>query len=996
MSAPCDQVQDFFDGALNDADADRYREHAAGCARCQRELTVLSQLRALETLHRPELEARARAQSYAVGLAPRARVTRWRWALGGAAAALAAMLLLWLGSTWPGRGGVVPDQAFSPAATARLTDGRSADPRARRYLPMAQRTLGKPGEAPTALGYEALAALERRGDRLGVAAAHLARGTAADAEAALEALGAARTADELSELAFAHLVRGKIDASHLDAEEALALADRALALDARHGPALWNRALALQALKLPMAAAKAFDAAAALGEPGWAEEARSRARELRAPMDEARRTWMAAYQAGAALVAGGAWDRPDLLRVPVVQSLFHDAVRARTSRADLERLRPLARDLDAAVPGAALEAYLSRVAARDFAVRGPLAAELARLAKGEAVDAAALAHRAEKAGEVDLLLAVLEQAPRVERRAAGLEAIARGAGEDVWLATEAARLQAQALESAGRVSEAQAVLEAALQRCLQAGLDYPCGEVELDLTYSIDHAFDLERAAARAREGWELIQRTGDWGQQLQFMLELAQLARRQERFAVSRGSYEEALGRGATPEQQRYAYEGLAHLDVALLRFDEARRDIDAALATGRTLGLPGALVLGDIARARPAPERDTAAMEAFRKGLPQLGGGRRALAEEALGRWELERDRARGTGALRDAIARATAGDLAAGDPAARQALAYAYTALILDAGKRGDAAEALHLFEEEWRLGGARGLLPERCLLAVTADDERLLAVVRGAGGGAAVAVYDGARAEPLPRDLSGALPAAAIRPLEGCAQVDVLARAPVYGRPGLLPGRLAWRYRSPGVEAAAASGPPRHLVVQEPALSRARAPLAAPPRWQVTPLEGESTQELTRAEATPEAVERRVSWATDLTLIAHGVVLPDSEEASLVLAPDARGRDALRASEVEKLRLEGHPLVVLVACQAARPAPVLHEARSLPAAFLRAGARAVLAASDFVPERDGPEFFAAVRARIHGGAAPAEALRAERSAWQAGGRGGPWLDGVLLFE
>jgi len=1008
VSAPCELVEDFFDGELAPSQAEEFREHAATCANCQRELMVLAQLRALEVNHRPGLETgagAARPSPTAVALRP--RPPRWSWAAGGAAAAIAAMLLVWVG--WSAFLDRVPRTAFYPAVSHRLTDGRSADPRAREHRPRGQGVLGASGEEPAVLGHEAFAMLERRKDRLGLAAAHLARGTEADAEAAFKVLkGAGESADVLSERALAHLVRadlarGNDEARHRAAEEALELADRALGLDPRHGPALWNRALALEALELRLAAARAFAAMAELEEPGWAQEARGRARELRGAMEATRSTWIAAYRAGRKMVETGTLPDRDLLGVPVLRSFFYDAVRARTSKPEVEGLLPLARELDARAGAqeTALQAYVARVASRDFATRGPLAAEYRRLALDQAVDATALLQGLRKAGEADLLLGALEKLPQAERTAEELDALARDAGKDPWLATLARRLQARALAKAGRASEAQAAFERARQMCLQARLGYQCGEVELAFTHFLDHAFELEQAAAHARRGWELIQRVQDWGLQLQFMLELAQLARRQEDFSTSRAYYEEAIERdgGATPEQRRFAYEGLANIDVRLLRFDDARRHIDAALETGLPLGLPGALALADIARVRPDRERDAAAMETFRRRLPELGENQRAMAEHALGRWAIERDREEGLRLLRGAIGLAAAADpgLDAADPAARQALAYSYTSLIFDAGRRRDAEGALRLFEEEWRLGGGQGALPERCLLAVTTDDECDLAVVRGAAGGPPAAFYDASRREPLPRELSGFLPPDAIRLLRGCPRVSVLARAPIHGRPGLLPGDLAWSYRGGGAaqQTRPAGGPRQHLVVQDVALSKERSPLRTPPPWNVPGLRDEMVGQLTRGEATPSAVKRRMEDANDITIIAHGEVRPESDEAYLVLAPEPGG-DALRASDVRKLQLRGQPLVVLVACQVAQPAPVLHEARSLPSAFLRAGAQAVLAASDQVPERDGPELFGEVRRRIHDGAAPAEALRDERSRWLREGRGGAWLDGVLLFE
>jgi tetratricopeptide (TPR) repeat protein len=1015
MTPSCEEVDRFADGEMDPEEAEAFRGHVATCARCQADLDQLAQLHVLETRYRSALQAGALAPAAApVPAAAPAPVTpirahpRWRWAAAGAASALAAALLLWtLSRTLLDR---PPDSLWYPGGTHRLAEGRSAHPRAREHRPPAQGLLGPQGAG--ALSHDALGKLERAGDVLGVAAARLARGTARDAEEALEQLQELaepdRNADVFSELAFAHLVRG--DPTQGDSQAALRLADQALALDPTHAPALWNRALALDALGLDLVAARTFDAVAARGEPRWQDEARARAGELRRSTEEVRKGWEAALEAGDELVKTGAFPSPDLLsEAPVLRHYFYDAVRSATSSEEVLRLLPLAQQMDAQAGDTALADYVRATAGRSFTIRGPLAAEYRRLATGKAPeDAVQILRRLRASGEADLLLGALAKLEGAERSADELDRLARATAADAWLSTLALKMKAEALADAGRAAEARSALEEALRRCREARIDRRCAEVELALTYHFVRSVDLERAQAHARRGWEIAVRSREWGRQVQFIVELAQVARQHDDFPLARAYYEEALertGERGNAERRRYAHEGLAVLDVNALRFDDARRHIDAAIATGRPLGLPGAMALADIARVKPSPERDRSAMQAFETRLPGFGAGERALARHVLGRWTLELDREQGLALLREAIFLATKDGLAARDGDARRALGYSYTSLILDAGKRGDAEGALRLFEEEW-LAGTPGALPARCLLAVTVDSERTLVVVRGGGGGPAVAFYDSGRTAPLPRRLNGLVPAEAVKALDGCPQVDVLARAPVYGRPGLLPGDVAWSYRGavPG-QAPAPAGLRRHLVVQEVAMSPSRLPLRTPAAWRVPEVDGERLEQLRRADATPSEVLRRMEDATDITFIAHALVHPDSGEAYLVLAPEpgAAGgaglaSDALRASDLQSsgLRLKGRPLVVLASCEGAQPAPVLHEPRSLPAAFLRAGARAVLAASDPVQQQDGPEFFAGVRARVRAGASPAEALRAERAAWLAQGRGKGWVEGVLLFE
>ena len=137
------------------------------------------------------------------------------------------------------------------------------------------------------------------------------------------------------------------------------------------------------------------------------------------------------------------------------------------------------------------------------------------------------------------------------------------------------------------------------------------------------------------------------------------------------------------------------------------------------------------------------------------------------------------------------------------------------------------------------------------------------------------------------------------------------------------------------------------------------------------------------------------ATEIDLVTHGIIDETSDASYLVLAEEG-GRDELTATRIREQKLEGAPLVVLAACHAARPAPVLHALASLPAAFIQAGARGVLAATVPIPDKEAGEFFNAVRARIRQGTPPAQALRDERMKWLSEQKGRNWLDAVLLFE
>src|SRR6185503_5782218 len=90
------------------------------------------------------------------------------------------------------------------------------------------------------------------------------------------------------------------------------------------------------------------------------------------------------------------------------------------------------------------------------------------------------------------------------------------------------------------------------------------------------------------------------------------------------------------------------------------------------------------------------------------------------------------------------------------------------------------------------------------------------------------------------------------------------------------------------------------------------------------------------------------------------------------------------------LAAAPVVLLAACRAGREADTLEAAWGLPAAFLAAGASAVVASPEPVPDREAAGFFAGLHARVGAGASLAVALRDQRLA--AGG----WADGLVAFS
>lgn len=305
MSAPepmdiHDQVHAFADGELSTEDADAFRVHLATCAQCQEDLDDILQLQSLGG-RLAEVEAKEAEAPVAPSLpvappvpqpARRAHPSeshrdaapsrsfrpvwsqRRRVAAGVFAAALAAVfvLVLFRPPELGGTGGELLAVAPTRSLEARLSwSGASA------HRPYG--VLRSGDERPKELvPLQKLAKLEEEGDLHGLATGHLLRG---EREQAAEYLQRAPASpDVASDRAVVALSKGEL-------EEALRLLDGVLEKHPQHPQALWNRALVLRELGRDALAAEAFDAVAALREPGWAEEAKERASALRRRLDPA-------------------------------------------------------------------------------------------------------------------------------------------------------------------------------------------------------------------------------------------------------------------------------------------------------------------------------------------------------------------------------------------------------------------------------------------------------------------------------------------------------------------------------------------------------------------------------------------------------------------------------------------------------------------------------------------------------------------------------------
>jgi len=250
------------------------------------------------------------------------------------------------------------------------------------------------------------------------------------------------------------------------------------------------------------------------------------------------------------------------------------------------------------------------------------------------------------------------------------------------------------------------------------------------------------------------------------------------------------------------------------------------------------------------------------------------------------------------------------------------------------------------------------------------------------------------------------------LRGCPEVEVLARPPAQGLPELLPIETAWSFR---VDAGAGSTPTRptaHSATQPIPPASGPAPLPArrvvianaepPAALRIARLSpwrsAEPPQVLLEGKAaTPSRALAEMGEATFVEIHAHGKVEASGTDASFVmLSPDPDGRYALTAAAIRQRPLRGRPTVILAACQAAKLATYRHEAWSLPASFIAAGARAVIASSGVIDDAGAGELFDDVRARIERGSSPAVALRDARTAYLANHPAATWARAVMVFQ
>lgn len=842
--------------------------------------------------------------------------------------------------------------------------------------------------AGEAIPLEALASLEKRPGGAGLIATLIARGEIATAEIRL---GQAGRGDDLD-------VARAIVASHKgQATAALSLLDQVLARSPRHAQALWNRAVTLAELDLPLAAAEAFDAVAALREPGWGVEAASRRDELRRREDARARELRGAIDTCNKLGDGVLPDEGFVRRYAALcRPSIYVAARQATTRDDALRLVPVARALDEASGSTAVTPLVQRIAAADFAARAPHAALYARLRATPAPPVAEQARILEQlraSGHRDLLLGALIRAPGslIVDHTDELVRLAR-ADRDPYLEEIATEYEARAKQASGQVIEAEAILRQAVNQCAPR-------DVELRCTYLQIRLIELYLARHRPTEATEVAlaalarsRRVGlYWDERVLYGM-LGRAARLEREYARMRAYLREVSLRVDECMQLRLDQEALAGAELAELRFGSARAELDKAGECNKRLsperaeidaelvGFDGTAARTAVLRAELARIREEAV----------LAPGQRAHLDAIEGRLLALPAHAE-PAAARELLNRAiTAADaLDASDVEGTKARNLAYRTLLGLGAKDLGPDAVLALFAS-----AARAQLRGGCALGAMIDGERLLLVARGAGD-QLQQVFEPHAFRTPDFDARTLVPPALVSALSSCSRVHVYALPPLYGQPQLLPPGVAWSYRGPAHAPSTTPRRPKILVIED---TQPPAVLELP-RLQSSshaPRDVLADETILRdAEATPSRVRRELQHADFAEIHAHGFVdLGISDVSLIALSPDVDGSFALTARVIAGTKLPRAPFILLAACDAAYTAPYQHEPWSLPYAFLLAGARGVLAPATAVPDKEADSFFRAVGDQIMRGVDPAIVLREQRVQRRAGP--GDWLGSVVVFD
>jgi hypothetical protein len=602
---------------------------------------------------------------------------------------------------------------------------------------------------------------------------------------------------------------------------------------------------------------------------------------------------------------------------------------------------------------------------------------------------------ARQSGEEDIYLGALFHLERVPEHLRDFLKVVRAA-RDPWLQLIAEREQARHEFLTGKAGQAEQRLLTALASCDQTRLAYRCLDLAKELTDLYVSLYRLVEAKALASQSLDLAKRVGEWEFERQFLQELSEIARYRSELPLARVYLEESLARD--PRQCAYVHQSLADLSMLAFDVEKVRSHMAQALQCGQPLARLGVALLAELSRfgLSETEVRHFHRLLAEIRRTP-LSPGERVSLLSMEGQFEIERDRSRGQRLLYQAIAEADR--LSGSDIEADKTRAHAYSTLIIDAGRAGEADRLLELVAASRR----QAALPERCAVVVEDDHTRLLSVVRDVDGKLLIH-FDPRRTHALGSG-EGVIPEPQRVALQGCEHVRVLATPTVHECADLLPLEVAWSFQL----SRTVHPPPRQgrLLVVHNAEPPLEFRLARLPVRRISKEEAKHEQllELSGSSATPSRVLAAMEHAAEIEIHAHGIGRPGQvngmerpdpfDTAFIALTPDSAGHYALTTSEIRRRRLSQAPLVLLAACGTAQSGLASHQPSGLPAAFIEAGASAVLAASVDIPDSAGT-FFASVRRRIREGVPPPVALRDERAAWLAVRPQEHWVKHVFVFD
>ncbi len=954
------RVMAYFDGELPAEEHDAVLAHLAGCADCQTELGDAVGLEAaLAVPARAAPRAHGRGDARVADIVPitsarRSRRTAVIVAFGLVAAAAVA-LLVW--RMRPTHGDAPVGSPLALASTRAIEARFTAAPFAahREYAVVRGTRTAEP------ISLDALAALERQGDRPALIAALASAG----------------------DLARARQLAAETGVSGTD-RAALALADGAPetaleGLAGEAGPAAaWNRALAARDLQLPMLARSEFARVVAAHEPGWADEAAKQIAVLDAAL-ATRAGFMDLLARGKAMVA---WTGPVLSAADVtrhsstVRIYFFDALRT-ADAAGLTSLGPLADALDRSISSHEARRALDRVAALAPAARARFRDRYRALAAStlSAVEAKRLVEDLAAAGPTvaDLWIGAL-----VWTRSLGVNATAarRVIAEynDPWFDLQVAHEEigyirqtlgpAAAVDRAGRAADACPALWA-----------YRCGQLALDAAQSLADAGRSDDAIGYARRARDSFAAAAAMASEDSALTYLGELARYRDRRALARATFEESeLRTVADCVVSRFARVGRARLAFIDARLDEARALLPPPTGCDAPVDELALVASTELARASGRAD-DRASAEAWIAAARASTESHTVmLAEVAVGRLAAAAD-PKADGALKAWVAAHPLDP----NPDDLPPRSWASAGIIDAAGERGDWAGVADAATAELGRPAIGG-----CLVVASLDEDREVVAARDASG-----AWHGRarRIVPTKLDVTQVVPAEVASALASCTHVSVIARPPLHGRSNLLPAAMPWAFVG-GPPHAVIPRPPRTVIVTDvtPPESSLQLPRLAAATYPAT------AQLLSGATATPARVLAEAAEATYLEINAHGVADIETADASfLALSPDSSGKFMLTAADVRAAKLRSAPVVVLAACRGAQAAPYLYRRWSLPDAFITAGARAVIATDLDIPDPQAAATFAALRERVERGEDPVVAVAALRAAAP-----GTWIARIAVFE